>query len=139
MRRIDAAIMSMSRIARLTCVEVTRATHPRFWADISYPVCEGRNAAQILPDMLFAYKADRNDASAGVGEGHTEKLLRKEDALCVMAQCAVSEIGDDFLAAVEPRVDGEVVLGSATPFASRCEFQRKATRYSDLMAATVPI
>ncbi len=26
---------------------------------------------------------------------------RQEDALCVMAQCAVPEVGDDFLAAVD--------------------------------------
>ena len=56
--------------------------------------------------MLFADQADRNDASAGVGDDHTKKLLRQKDDLGVMAQCAVPEIGDDFLAAVEPRVDG---------------------------------
>jgi hypothetical protein len=37
--------------------------------------------------VLFADQADRNDASVGVGDGYTEKLLRQKDALGVMAQC----------------------------------------------------
>ena len=48
-----------------------------------------------------------------------KELFRQEDALCVMTQCAVPEISDDFLAAIEPCVDGEVVLCGATPFVSR--------------------
>ena len=89
--------MSMSRIARLTCVEVTRATHPRLRADMPYPVLRRTEYSQVLPHVLFAYQADRNDASAGVGDGHTEKLLRQEDAFRMMTERAVPEIGDDFL------------------------------------------
>jgi hypothetical protein len=51
--------------------------------------------------MLFAYHADRNDTSARVGDGHTEKLLRQEDAFRMMTKRAVPEIGDDLLAAVD--------------------------------------
>src|SRR5208283_1791548 len=101
------------------------------------PVCEGRNTAIVFPHVLFAYQADRNDASAGVGVGPPEKLLRKEDALRVMAQCAVSEIGDDFLAAVEPRVDRKVVLGGATPFASRGDRVMIAVCHRDLLRTHV--
>ena len=57
--------------------------------------------------------------SARVGDGHAEKLFRQEDAFRTMTKRAVPEIGDDLLAAVEPRVDRKVVLGGAIPFASR--------------------
>ena len=63
MRRIVAAIMSMSRIAHLACVEVTRATHPRLRADASDPVSERWNPAEVFKNMLLADQTDRHMAA----------------------------------------------------------------------------
>lgn len=63
--------------------------------------------------MLFANGAHRDDLALAVGEGGAEDGLAEENALAVMAQRPVTEVGEVRLALVEPVVDGEIVLRRA--------------------------
>jgi hypothetical protein len=92
--------MSTSRIAHLACVEAARAPHPRLRADASDPVGERWNPAEVFKNMLLADQSDRHMPPGAVDDRDSKDRLQ-EDALCVTAQCAVSEIGDDFFAAVQ--------------------------------------
>ena len=38
-------------------------SHPGLWTETPYPVGKARDEAEILPDVLLAYKAHRNDAT----------------------------------------------------------------------------
>lgn len=75
--------------------------HPGFGPDGLYPVCEARDEAEVLLDMLLAHPAGRNDAPGREREGRTENRLRHEDALGMVAQRPVPEVGRDLLALVD--------------------------------------
>lgn len=60
--------------------------------------------------MLLADQPDRHGLAVAVGEGDAEDVLAEEDALAVMPQGAVAQVGQMGLALVEPIVDGEVVI-----------------------------
>jgi hypothetical protein len=65
--------------------------------------------------MLLADEPGWHDAPARKGDGLSKDGLDHEDALGVMAQCAVPEVGDDFLRLVEPVVKRVVIFDSAAP------------------------
>src|SRR5947209_19851046 len=92
-----------------------RLAHPGPGPDLPEPVGQGGDPAQVLLDVLLPDPADGDDLAVGVGQGRPEHLLGPEDALGVVPQGAVPEVGPERLGGVEELVDPEVVLGPAAP------------------------
>ncbi len=90
------------------------AGHPRRGPDLREPVGDGGNAsAAILLHMLLGDVPDRNVPALGIHDGFAEDALRLEDALRVMAQRAVPEVGIGFLRGIQPIMDGQVIGNAA--------------------------
>jgi hypothetical protein len=96
--------------------EPLRAAHPWLGPDGFDPIGEGRDETEVLDDVLLADPAGRDDPAGGQGDGCAEDRFRHEDALGVMPQGAVPEIGDDLLGLVEPVVDTLIISDFAAPF-----------------------
>ena len=67
--------------------------------------------------VLLADPAGRDHATRGKRNGAAEHRLRHEDAFGVVPQSAMPKVGEDFLALIEPVMDGGVVFEPAAPFA----------------------
>jgi len=65
--------------------------------------------------VLLADPTGRDHATRGKRNGAAKHRLRHEDAFGVVAQRAMPEVGEDFLALVKPLVDRNVVLNFAAP------------------------
>jgi len=65
--------------------------------------------------VLLVDPPDRDLPARGDRYGRAENLLGHEDALSVVAQSTVPEIGDDHFRFVEPVVDALVAFNLAAP------------------------
>ena len=85
------------------------------------PVGDCRNeSATVLFYVLFTDIADGHKFAVGVANGVTEDALGFNDPLGMMAEGAMWEISEAFFGAIEPVVDGQVIVDdSATPIASQ--------------------
>lgn len=92
------------------------AAHPAFRPDRFDPVGKGWNKAEVFADMLLAYPSDWDHAATGERDCGAENRFRHEDALGVVPQGAVAEVGGDLLRLVKPVVDALVVGDRAAPF-----------------------
>src|SRR5207249_2369370 len=72
---------------------------------------------EILGDVLLADPAHGDLPACAGRDRDAEDLLGEKDALRVMAEGTVAEVGDDLLRLVEPGVDRQVVVDLAAPFA----------------------
>ena len=91
------------------------ATHPRLRPDSLHPLGERRNEAKIFTDVLFADPSDRDDPASGDHDGRTEDGLGHENALGMVTEGAMPEVGDDHFRFIEPIMDADVVLRNTTP------------------------
>lgn len=76
-------------------LDLRRAPHPRLWTDRSRPVCEARDMAEILADMLLAHPTGRDHPAGGEGQRLAEHGFHEEDALGMVAQSAMPEVRKD--------------------------------------------
>ena len=63
--------------------------------------------------MLFADLTDRHLAAVAVGKRRAEHARADEDALTVVTERPVADIGEMRLALVEPVMDREIIFRSA--------------------------
>ena len=78
-----------------------RPAHPGLGPDGLHPIGKARDEAEVLLDMLLADPSRRNDAPGRECEAGTENRLGHEDALGMVAQRPVPEIGRDLLAGID--------------------------------------
>src|ERR1700685_3317662 len=93
-----------NQLQRKCVFELLGAAHPGFGAYRLHPIRKRWNESEVFPDMLLAYTAGRDDPAGRERNRATENGLRHEDALGVVPQRPVAEIGDDFFRLVEPVV-----------------------------------
>jgi len=74
------------------------------------PILYRRNPAQIVGHVLLANRSHGNVLAVAVLDRRSKNGGAQEDALAVMPQRAVAEIGEVRLALVKPVMDCEVVL-----------------------------
>src|SRR5947209_18806950 len=69
----------------------------------------------MFADVLLADPSDRDNPASGQRDGRTEDGFGHEDALGMVAERAVPEVGDDHLRFIEPVMDADIVLRDTTP------------------------
>lgn len=72
---------------------------------------------KIFMNVLLAEQPDRDLAALTVDNIGAKDPLALEDALRVVPEHPVAEIGHELLAGVEPVVQGQIVFGGAAPLA----------------------
>ena len=95
--------MFMAYLALLTAV-LSPPQHPTLGLDLQKPVLDRRDSSQVLQDMLLADEPDRKNSAGGERDRRAEEPLQHEDALRVVPQGPVSEVGEVLFAAVEELV-----------------------------------
>ena len=76
-------------------------SHPGLGPDGLHPISEARNEAEVFLQMLLADPSSRDDAPGREGERRPEDGLGHKDALGMVAQRPVPEVGRDLLAMVD--------------------------------------
>ena len=85
--------------------------HPDFRLDAAQPIGQVRNsAAAVLQHMLLAHIAHGNPLAGRVGEGLAEHAFAFEDALGMVAQGTMPEIGELLLGGIEPAMNRQVIF-----------------------------
>jgi hypothetical protein len=103
-------------ISLFSCMPDPRPSHPRFRADGFYPIRKGRDESEVFADVLLTDEPGWHHAPGREGDGWPENGFRHEDALGMVAQGAMPEIGDDLLGFIEPAVEVLVIFDDAAPF-----------------------
>src|ERR1035437_2391530 len=92
-----------------------RAAHPAFRPDGLRPISKLWDEAEVLPDVLLANPPGRDDSAGGERYHGAKNTFGHEDALGVMAKCAMPKVRSDLLRFVEPVVDEKIVINRAAP------------------------
>src|SRR5215472_11386351 len=72
-------------------------------------------SATVLFYVLFADIADGHEFAVDVANGVTEDALGFKDPLGMVTEGTMSEIGEAFFGAIEPVVDGQVIVDDSAP------------------------
>lgn len=91
--------------------------HPTLGLNLPEPVGHRRNPAEIFHHVLLADEPHGKNPAGRERDRAAEEGLQHEDALGMMAEGAVPEVGHVGLAAVEPFVQPEVLVSLAAVLA----------------------
>jgi hypothetical protein len=89
--------------------------HPGLQPHVHQPILHGGDPAQVLTDMLFPNRANRNDPAIAVGDRGAEDCLSKEDALRVVPQGPMPQVGQALFRFVEELMNRLIISGLAAP------------------------
>lgn len=92
-----------------------RLTHPVLGPDVLEPVLNGWNTTAVFLDMLLADPSHGNHPARAVPDRMTEDPFALEDALGMMPERPMAEVGHELFRGIEPVVDCLVVLGHPSP------------------------
>ena len=120
----------------LRLVELVPSRHPGRRLQLGEPIGHAWNATTtIFFDVLLGDIAHGHLAAIAVDDGATKQSFGFEDALGVMAQGAMPEIGKALLGGIEPIMDGEIIFGLAAPKADgavgmECGMRQPSARHA---------
>src|ERR1043166_6881542 len=77
------------------------------------PVGEGRDASEIVGDVLFADQPDRNGPSVAVGQRLSKRRLEQKYSLGMVTQRPMPRVCKNTFRLVEPLMQVKVIFGPA--------------------------